>query len=62
MSYLLSYLINRMEDVKIRIKQLEHLKEKCVSKAYYIKLEDELCHQRSLLEELIVIYQLALEE
>lgn len=62
MSYLLSHLINRINDVKIRIKQLEKVREKTFSKIQYERIENEIHFQRSLLDELILIYQLALEE
>lgn len=62
MSYLLSHLINRINDVKIRIKQLEKIREKTFSKIQYERLENEIHFQRYLLDELILIYQLALEE
>lgn len=62
MSYLLSHLINRINDVKIRIKQLEKIREKTFSKIQYERLENEIHFQRYLLDEFILIYQLALEE
>lgn len=62
MSYLLSHLINRINDVKIRIKQLEKIREKTFSKIQYERIENEIHFQRYLLDELILIYQLALEE
>ena len=62
MSYLISHLLNRINDVKIRIKQLEKIREKTFSKIQYERIENEIHFQRSLLDELILIYQLAIEE
>lgn len=61
MNYLQSYLLDRINNVKIRIKQLEAMLNKCNSVSAYKDIENELHYKRCLLDEYILLYQLSLE-
>ena len=62
MKYLQTYLLDRINNVKIRIKQLEAMLNKCNSVSMYKDIESELHYKRCLLNEYVLIYQLLMEE